>query len=179
MLLNVLAHEVHAASQGESLSPAMLFTAVACLQRRVQDSYAAVAQVAGHGILAFRDPQGIRPLCLGLRASVDGNETMFTSESVALEGMGFSHVREIVQLARLAGATSVALASTAPPVRHPKVYGVDWPARRKPASMGATHDEMRANVTADALVFQDLKALKAAIAGVNPALRELEISCFE
>jgi amidophosphoribosyltransferase len=44
--------------------------------------------------------------------------------------------------------------------------------------MGATHEEMRANVAADALVFQDLKALKAAIAGANPALRDLEISCF-
>ncbi len=86
--------------------------------------------------------------------------------------------RELVLLARRAGAAWVALASTAPPVLHPKAYGVDWPARRKPANLGATHEKMRTNVGADALVFQDLKALKAAIALANPALRELEISCF-
>ena len=87
--------------------------------------------------------------------------------------------REVVQLARNAGASYVALASTAPPVLHPKVYGVDWPARRKPAAIGGTREEMRRTVTADALVFQTLPALKAAIASASPALQQLETSCFD
>lgn len=338
VLLNVLAHELYSATKGADFTLAALFTAVAGLQRRVQGSYAAVAQVAGHGLLAFRDPQGIRPLCMGVRhADQQGDnpgapEYMLASESVALEGMGYRYLRdvapceavfvsldgslltrqlsapaparpsafefvslarpdsvidgasvyasrlklgellaqkvrtqidpatidvvmpfddvsrpaaiqlalklgikyregyihsrypgrmfdlpdqverrvvnsdintigsefrgkrillvedaivdaastrEIVQLARAAGATYVALASTAPPVLHPKVYGVDWPARRKPAAMGATHEAMRENVTADALVFQDIDALQAAITSANPSLRALEISCFD
>ena len=337
VLLNVLAHELHAASKGASFSADALFAAVAALQARVQGSYAAVAQFAGQGLLAFRDPLGVRPLCLGAREAAGGTEYMLASESVALEGMGFrfqrdvapgeavfissagalsarqvmagaqapapaarpsafefvslarpdsvidgasvyaarlklgellaeqvrteldtaaidvvmpvddisrpaaiqlalrlgidyregfiqnrypgrsfelpagaarravsqrlnaiaaefkgkrmllvedaivdgASSREVVQLARNAGASYVALASTAPPVLHPKVYGVDWPARRKPAAMGGTREEMRRTVTADALVFQTLPALKAAIASASPALQQLETSCFD
>jgi amidophosphoribosyltransferase len=380
VLLNVLAHELHAASQGAPFSADALFAAVGALQARVQGSYAAVAQIAGQGLLAFRDPLGVRPLCLGTRAAADGDEYMAASESVALEGMGFRFLRdvapgeavfidkagaliarqlaateraagrpvagaacsasaghaaratvaaraatgampglaapadrtaaphpaaspsafefvslarpdsvidgasvyaarlklgellasqvrseldvaaidvvmpvddisrpaaiqlalklgidyregfiqnrypgrsfdlpagaarravsqrlnaiaaefkgkrlllvedaivdgassrEVVQLARNAGASYVALASTAPPVLQPDVYGVDWPARRKPASIGGTREEMRRTVTADALIFQTLPALKAAIASASPALQQLETSCFD
>ena len=335
VLLNVLAHELHAASKGAGFSASALFAAVDALQARVRGSYAAVAQIAGQGLLAFRDPQGVRPLCLGARQTAAGTEYMLASESVALDGMGYSFLRdvapgeavfismdgtlrtsglwataphsaarpsafefvslarpdsvidgasvyaarlklgellaeqvlseldaigidvvmpvddisrpaaiqlalklgikyregfiqnrypgrsfdlpagtarravsqrlnaiasefkgmrmllvedaivdgassrEVVQLARKAGASYVALASTAPPVLHPDVYGVDWPARRKPAAMGGTREEMRNTVTADALVFQTLPALKAAIASVSPALQQLETSCFD
>lgn len=348
VLLNVLAHELHAASRGADFSAQALFAAVAILHARVQGSYAAVAQIAGRGLLAFRDPRGIRPLCLGVRNTAAGSDYMVASESVALDGMGYEFLRDVapgeavfigmdgvlrtwrpgapvssdragsgqagdtahlpatcpsafefvslarpdsvidgasvyaarlklgellaeqvrgeldpaaidvvmpvddiarpaaiqlahrlgivyregfiqnrypgrrfdlpagaarravnqrlnavtaefsgkrvllvedaivdgassreaVQLARQAGAIHVALASTAPPVLHPEVYGVDWPARRKPAAMGSTRDAMRAAVTADALVFQTLPALRAAIAGACPALRHLETSCF-
>jgi len=332
VLLNVLAHELHAASKGASFSVDALFAAVAALHARVQGSYAAVAQIAGQGLLAFRDPLGVRPLCIGARSTAAGEEYMVASESVALEGMGFRFLRdvapgealfagtagtlaslhpaphpaarpsafefvslarpdsiidgasvyaarlklgellaeqvrseldtsgidvvmpvddiarpaaiqlalklgidyregfiqnrypgrsfdlpagaarravsqrlnaiaaefkgkrlllvedaivdgassrEVVQLARKAGAGYVALASTAPPVLQPDVYGVDWPARRKPAAMGGTREEMRLAVTADALVFQTLSALKAAISSVSPALQQLETSCFD
>lgn len=335
VLLNVLAHELHAASKGAGFSAMALFEAVAALQARVQGSYAAVAQIAGQGLLAFRDPLGVRPLCLGERQTDAGTEYMLVSESVALDGMGYRFLRdvaageavfvsmdgtlrtsglwatspnpaarpsafefvslarpdsvidgasvyaarlklgellaeqvlneldaaridvvmpvddisrpaaiqlalklgikyregfiqnrypgrsfdlpagavrravsqrlnaiasefkgkrillvedaivdgassrEVVQLARNAGANFVALASTAPPVLHPDVYGVDWPARRKPAAMGGTREEMRSTVTADALVFQTLPALKAAIASASPALQQLETSCFD
>jgi amidophosphoribosyltransferase len=332
VLLNVLAHELHVACHGRDFSAEALFTAVGALQARVQGSYAVVALVAGRGLLAFRDPQGVRPLCLGMQPPEDGAGFMVASESVALDGMGYGLVRdiapgeavfitaagelamrqlaagtparpcafefvslarpdsvidgasvyaarlklgellaaqvrseidaaaidvvmpvddisrpaaiqlalrlgvkhregfiqnhypgrsfdlpagaarrapglrlnaiaaefkgrrvllvedaivdgassrEVVQLARSAGASYVALASTAPPVLQPKAYGVDWPARRKPAALGSTREEMRSAVTADALVFQTLPALKDAIASASPALQQLETSCFD
>src|SRR3954462_4576677 len=66
VLLNVLAHEIQEATTGLSLDPESIFKAVSVLLRRVRGAYAAVAQIAGHGLLAFRDPYGIRPLCLGI-----------------------------------------------------------------------------------------------------------------
>jgi amidophosphoribosyltransferase len=72
-----------------------IFKAVAVLHRRVRGGYAAVAQIAGVGLLAFRDPFGIRPLCLGINESPEGVEYLIASESVALEGMGFRFVRDI------------------------------------------------------------------------------------
>src|SRR5471032_1560379 len=65
------------------------------LDRRVRGGYAAVAQIAGVGLLAFRDPFGIRPLCLGINETEQGTEYLIASESVALEGMGFRFVRDI------------------------------------------------------------------------------------
>jgi amidophosphoribosyltransferase len=332
VLLNVLAHEIQEATSGYTLDTDAVFKAVAAVHRRVRGAYAVVAQIAGHGLLAFRDPYGIRPLCIGVNETEHGTEYLVASESVALEGMGFRFVRdiapgeavfidddgklferqcadnpslnpcafefvylarpdsvidgasvyaarlklgellagqvrseidaaaidvvmpvddisrpaaiqlalrlgvkyregfiqnryrgrsfdlpagatrrapglrlnaiaaefkgrrvllvedaivdgassrEIVQLARSAGAHYVALASTAPPVLQPKAYGVDWPARRKPAALGSTREEMRSAVTADALVFQTLPALKDAIASASPALKQLETSCFD
>ena len=89
VLLNVLAHELERSTRGLPLRPEDVFTAVRHVHRRVQGSYAVVALIAGHGLLAFRDPYGIRPLCLG--RSSDGT-AMVASESVALEGTG--HVFE-------------------------------------------------------------------------------------
>ncbi len=65
VLLNVLAHELQIATDGYSLDPDSIFKAVAGLHRRAKGSYAVVAQIAGYGVLAFRDPFGIRPLVLG------------------------------------------------------------------------------------------------------------------
>ena len=91
VLLNVLAHEIEKTTRGLPLQPLDLFKAVSNLHLRVKGSYAVVALIAGHGVLAFRDPFGIRPLCMGR-----GNGTvMLASESVALEGTNHVFDRDI------------------------------------------------------------------------------------
>jgi len=330
VLLNVLAHEIARASSGAPLKSADVFAAVRAVHRRVKGSYAVIALIAGYGLLAFRDPFGIRPLCLG-RGS-DGS-VMLASESVALEGTlhhldrdvapgeavfvhadgrieteqcaqvsslnpcvfeyvylarpdsvmdgisvyqarlnmgetlakrvistvppsdidaiipipessrpsamqlaqllglpyreGFvknryvgrtfimpgqgarkksvrqklnaiasefkgkrvllvddSIVRgttskEIVQMARDAGATKVYLASAAPPVRHPNVYGIDMPTRAELVAHGRTVEEVRQWIGADALIYQDVAAMKQAVGRINPQVAGFEASCFD
>ncbi len=83
VLLNVFAHELEMAGRDLPLTPAQIFKAVATVHKRIKGSYGVIALIAGHGLLAFRDPYGIRPLCFGQAA--DG-EVMVASESVALEG---------------------------------------------------------------------------------------------
>ncbi|CAM2196705.1 amidophosphoribosyltransferase [Paraburkholderia sp. A1RI_3L] len=95
VLLNVLAHEVQLSSSGLQLDPAALFKAVAGVHRRVRGSYAIVSLIADYGLLAFRDPFGIRPLCIGKMETPEGTEWMVASESVALEGIGFEFVRDV------------------------------------------------------------------------------------
>ncbi|UMR30586.1 amidophosphoribosyltransferase [Massilia sp. MB5] len=333
VLLNVLAHEIQKATTGYSLEPATLFQAVTVLNRRVRGGYAAVAQIAGVGMLGFRDPYGIRPLCLGVNETPEGIEYLIASESVALEGVGFRFVRdvapgeaifidaenklhsqicadnpslnpcvfefvylarpdsvidgasvyatrlkmgeylaekikreipdgdidvvmpipdssrpaaiqlalrlgveyregfiknryigrtfimpgqaarkksvrqklnaigdefkdknvllvddsivrgttsrEIVQMAREAGAKKVIFASAAPPVIYPNVYGIDMPTRDELIAYGRTTEEVCKEITADYLVYQDIEALKQSIADVNPALTKFEASCFD
>jgi amidophosphoribosyltransferase len=95
VLLNVLANELQAAAVGVSLDPDTIFKAVSVLHQRVQGAYACVAEIAGYGVLAFRDPWGIRPLCYGVAETDQGPEYLIASESVALEGLGFRFVRDI------------------------------------------------------------------------------------
>jgi amidophosphoribosyltransferase len=95
VLLNVLANELQAAASGVSLDVDTIFNAVAEVHRRVRGAYACVAEIAGYGVLGFRDPFGIRPLCYGAAETDHGTEYMIASESVALEGMGFRFVRDV------------------------------------------------------------------------------------
>jgi amidophosphoribosyltransferase len=95
VLLNVLAHELQSAISGYSLDPASLYRAVSGVHRRVRGSYAIVALIAGYGLLAFRDPFGIRPLAIGKQETAQGTEWMIASESVAIEGIGFEFVRDV------------------------------------------------------------------------------------
>ncbi|UDG82347.1 amidophosphoribosyltransferase [Candidatus Vallotia cooleyia] len=95
VLLNVLAHELQLATTGFSLKPDAMFKAVSGVHRRVQGSSAIVALIAGYGLLAFRDPHGIRPLVIGKHDIDQGTEWMIASESVALEGIGFEFIRDI------------------------------------------------------------------------------------
>ena len=333
VLLNVLAHEIQLATSGYSLDPSALFKAVSMLHKRVRGSYAVVAQIAGYGLLAFRDPFGIRPLCIGFNDTDKGSEYMVASESVALEGLGFRFLRdvmpgeaifidldgklhnqqcadnpilspcafefvylarpdsvidgasvyatrlkmgeylaekikrqftagdidvvmpipdssrpaamelalklnldyregliknryigrtfimpgqalrkksvrqklntissefkgksvllvddsivrgttsrEIVQMARDSGAKRVIIASAAPPVKYPNVYGIDMPTRNELIAHGRTDEEVCREITADALVYQDIDALKHSISDVNPLLKNFEASCFD
>ena len=330
VLLNVLAHELEKATRGATLGPAEVFAAVAGVHRRVRGSYAVIAQIAGHGLLAFRDPFGIRPLCIG--RGKDGT-VMVASESVTLEGTGhvferdvapgeavfvsldgqiksqqcaehsqlspciFEYVylarpdsvldgisvykarmslgetlaqrvisvvppteidvvipipessrpsatelahligkpyregfvknryvgrtfimpgqavrsrsvrqklnaiasefegrnvllvddsivrgttsREIVQMAREAGARKVYMASAAPPVRFPNVYGIDMPTKEELVAHGRTVEEVRQIIGADALIYQDVDAMKRAIGSLNPSLKGFDASCFD
>ena len=331
VLLNVLAHELGRASNGQRLEVADMFSAVRAVHQRLKGSYAVIAMIAGHGLLAFRDPHGIRPLCLG--SSEDGATTMLASESVALEGLGialhrdvapgeavfvdlqgcvttqqcaaatalnpclFEYVylarpdstldgisvyrarlkmgetlakrlvsylppneidavipvpessrpsamqlaqtlgrpyregfvknryvgrtfimpgqavrkksvrqklnavasefkgknvllvddsivrgttsKEIVQMARDAGANKVFLASAAPPVRYANVYGIDMPSEKDLVAHGRSEEEVRQLIGCDALIYQDLGALKSIIAELNPAIDNVDSSCFD
>ncbi|RFB73983.1 MULTISPECIES: amidophosphoribosyltransferase [unclassified Herbaspirillum] len=333
VLVNVFAHELQQATTGYSLDPAAVFKAVAMVHKRVRGSYAVVAQIAGYGLLGFRDPYGIRPMCLGFNETDKGSEYMLASESVALEGLGFRFLRdvmpgeaifidndgklynqqcaenptlnpcafefvylarpdsvidgasvyasrlkmgeylaekvrreiasgeidvvmpipdssrpaamelalklnldyregfiknryigrtfimpgqglrkksvrqklnaigsefkgksvllvddsivrgttsrEIVQMAREAGAKRVIFASAAPPVKFPNVYGIDMPTRDELIAYGRTDEEVCREITADALVYQDVEDLKRSISDINPALRNFEASCFD
>ena len=331
VLINVLAHELGIAARDRALTPDAMFDAVRAVHRRVRGSYAAIALIAGHGLLAFRDPFGIRPLCFG--EGEPGHEVIVASESVALEGTGHKLVRdiapgeaifvdldggiqtrqcadhpslnpcvfeyvylarpdsvldgisvyqarlnlgetlaqrlvstmppseidvvipipessrpsamqlaqrigkpyregfvknryvgrtfimpgqgmrkesvrqklnaiasefagrnvllvddsivrgttsqEIVQMARDAGARKVYMASAAPPVRHPNVYGIDMPTREELVAHGRSIEEVRRIIGADALIYQDVQAMKQAIASVNPRVTRFDASCFD
>ncbi|MFT3816873.1 MAG: amidophosphoribosyltransferase [Rubrivivax sp.] len=329
VLINVLAHELELAARELPLPPDEIFKAVAAVHRRIKGSYAVVALIAGHGLLAFRDPYGIRPLCMG-----EGEgEVMLASESVAIEGTGHKAVRdvapgeaifvdlqgrvharqcaehpalnpcmfeyvylarpdsvidgvsvyqarlnlgeslaqrvinamppseidvvipipessrpsamqlaqkigrpyregfvknryvgrtfimpgqavrkksvrqklnaigvefrgrnvllvddsivrgttskEIVQMAREAGAKKVYMASAAPPVRHPNVYGIDMPTREELIAHNRTVEEIRRYIGADALIYQDVDAMKRVVKALNPKLDGFEASCFD
>ncbi len=333
VLINVLAHELQRAVGSAALTPALLFDAVRALHKRVRGSYAVVALIAGHGLLAFRDPFGIRPLVYGQSDGADGSAVMVASETVALEGTGHRPVRdvapgeaifidmngrlhnaqcadtpqlypclfeyvylarpdsvidgvsvyqarlnmgetlaqrvintlapsdidvvipipessrpsamqlahkigrpyregfvknryvgrtfimpgqqtrrrsvrqklnaigmefkgrnvllvddsivrgttskEIVQMAREAGARRVYMASAAPPVRFPNIYGIDMPTREELIAHGRSVEQVRAYIGADALIYQDLEAMKRVVHALNPALAGFEASCFD
>ncbi len=330
VLINVLAHELGQAAADQPLAPESIFKAVAAVHRRVKGSYAVIALIAGHGLLAFRDAFGIRPLCLG--QGPDG-AVMLASESVAIEGTGHKVLRdvapgeavfvdlqgrlhtrqcaqnpslnpclfefvylarpdsvmdgisvyqarlnmgetlaqrvistmppseidvvipipessrpsamqlahrigkpyregfvknryvgrtfimpgqavrkksvrqklnaigvefkdrnvllvddsivrgttskEIVQMAREAGARRVYMASAAPPVRFPNVYGIDMPSKEELIAHGRSIEEIRLFIGADALIYQDIDAARRAVGSLNPALAGFEASCFD
>ena len=330
VLLNVFAHELERATRGVPLQPEDVFAAVRAVHQRIRGSYAVIALIAGHGLVAFRDPHGIRPLAMG--RSQDGT-VMVGSESVALDGTGhvferniapgeaifvtqdgtlhaqqcadapklqpcifefvylarpdsaldgisvyqarlnlgealakrvvstlppsqidviipipessrpsatqLAHLlgvpyregfvknryvgrtfimpgqgvrkksvrqklnaivsefkgrnvllvddsivrgttsREIVQMARDAGANKVYLASAAPPVRFPNVYGIDMPTSAELVAHGRSIEEVREWIGCDALIYQDVDGMKKAIGALNPQLDGFDASCFD
>eukprot|EP00040_Diaphanoeca_grandis_P022972 m.124300 g.124300 ORF g.124300 m.124300 type:complete len:501 (+) comp29054_c0_seq2:191-1693(+) len=100
-LLNVLAAELDIACVSnkdglESLTSEKVFLAVEAVHKRVHGSYAVVAMLTGWGVLGFRDPHGIRPLCVGIRKQADGVvERVIASESVVMKSMGFAFERDV------------------------------------------------------------------------------------
>ena len=95
ILLNVFAHELSAQTDKLTVQADDIFRAVQAVHRRCRGGYAAVALIAGYGMVAFRDPNGIRPLVYGVRDSEAGREWMVASESVALAVSGFHLVQDI------------------------------------------------------------------------------------
>ena len=329
VLMNVMAHEI---ARQETLTPEAVFDAVSAVHRRCRGGYAIVSVVLGLGLVAFRDPHGIRPLVLGKREGAEGMEYAVASESVALDLTGFTRVRDvapgeaivitasgqlharqcatpaahapcifeyvyfarpdsmienvsvhkarmrmgvklgekilrlrpdhdidtiipipdssrdaalevanvlgvkyregfiknryvgrtfimpgqgervksvrrklnpiplefrnrvvllvddsivrgttsqqIVQMARDAGARKVYLASAAPPVRHPNIYGIDMPAASELIAHGRSEEDVQAELGCDWLIYQDLADLEWAVAEGNAALAGFDSSCF-
>ena len=94
VLLNVFAHELQIRANGHP-TPDQIHAAVEAVHRRCKGGYAVVALIVGIGIVAFRDPNGIRPLVLGERKSDRGNDYMVASESVALDVLQFQRLRDV------------------------------------------------------------------------------------
>jgi amidophosphoribosyltransferase len=94
VLLNIFASELQRVGTPR-VTPADIFAAASAVYRRCRGGYAVVAMVIGHGILGFRDPNGIRPLVLGSRRTARGTEYMLASESVALAMLSFELVRDV------------------------------------------------------------------------------------
>jgi amidophosphoribosyltransferase len=86
--------------------------------------------------------------------------------------------KQIVQMAREAGARKVYLASAAPPVRYPNVYGIDMPAATELVAHGRSEGEVQDFIGCDWLIYQDLPDLVAAVQEGNPQLEAFDTSCF-
>lgn len=82
-------------------------------------------------------------------------------------------------MAREAGARKVYMASAAPPVRHPNVYGIDMPTKEELIAHGRSIEEIRVYIGADQLIYQDVDAMKRVVAALNPAIKGFEASCFD
>lgn len=331
VLLNVFAHELHIRANGKP-TPQQVFDAVGAVHKRCSGGYAVVAMIIGYGIVAFRDPHGIRPLIMGKRSTDAGDEFMVASESVALDVLQFQILRDvrpgetiviendgvlhsqdyagdtwhtpcifefvyfarpdsiidnlsvykarlrmgeqlagkivrewpdhdidvvipipdtsrtsavqvahhlgvkyregfiknryigrtfimpgqeerrksvrrklnaiklefrgknvllvddsivrgttsrqIIKLAREAGARSVYFASAAPPVRYPNVYGIDMPAVSELIASNRTVEEVQKLIGADRLIYQDLHGLVRSVRHNNSETREFDTSCF-
>jgi amidophosphoribosyltransferase len=87
--------------------------------------------------------------------------------------------KEIVQMAREAGARKVFMASAAPPVRFPNVYGIDMPTREELIASSRSVEQIREFIDADALIYQDVDAMKRVVGALNPKLASFEASCFD
>ncbi len=94
ILLNVFAHELMKSGKLR-IDENDVFEAVSGVHKRCHGGYAAIAMIVGYGVVAFRDPFGIRPVCFGYRDTDDGREYMIASESVALDALGFELMRDL------------------------------------------------------------------------------------
>ncbi len=94
VLLNVFAHELQLCGKLEPASEDV-FSAVSNVHKRCRGAYAVVGLIANYGLFAFRDPNGIRPLCFGVRRTDKGNEYAVVSESVVLDNLGFDLIRDL------------------------------------------------------------------------------------
>ncbi len=94
VLLNIFAHELQKTG-GMRLTPSELFSALKKVYQRVHGAYSAIAMITGYGIIAFRDPYGIRPLVYGKRKTELGFDYMIASESIALDALGYQLIDDV------------------------------------------------------------------------------------
>ncbi len=94
VLLNVFAQELLKRNKLQP-TPEDIFVAIEGMQKRIRGGYACVALIANYGLVAFRDPNGIRPLVFGKRETSKGIEYMVASESVALDVLGYQLIRDV------------------------------------------------------------------------------------
>jgi len=333
ILLNVLAHSIEQSTKENVLTSDIVFDAASSVYKRCKGAFAVVSMINNFGLLAFRDPYGIRPLVVGVKESSRGPEFIVASESVALDVLGFKLLRdvepgeaifidldgnfyskicmqgfkrapcifeyvylarpdsvidkvsvyqtrlnmgkslakkikkdwsklkidvvipipdtsrpsahevalvldaefregfiknryigrtfimpgqalrkksvrqklnpirvefagknvlliddsivrgttskEIIQMARDAGAKNVYFASAAPPVKFPNVYGIDMPSRTELLAFKKTDQQICKEIGADALIYQDLEDLKENIMQENKNLTQFDCSCFD
>ena len=96
VLLNILAHGLSTATRDkDSFEPHMIFTAITEVFHRCKGGYAVVGMIAGKGMFAFRDANGIRPLVVGSRWNGNRNDYMVASESCALDASGFEYMQDV------------------------------------------------------------------------------------
>lgn len=94
VLLNVFAHELQSFGKFR-IGPDDIFSAIERVHERCSGGYSAVAMITGVGIVAFRDPYGIRPIVFGKRETVKGMDYIVASESVAIDALGFELIRDL------------------------------------------------------------------------------------
>ncbi|KAF5836288.1 phosphoribosyltransferase-like protein [Dunaliella salina] len=118
---------------------------------------------------------------MSVRRKLNAMSTVFKGKSVLLVDDSIvrgTTMSQIVNMVRNAGARKVYLASAAPPVRHPNVYGVDMPSRKEFVAHGLTEDQICESLGADGLIYQDVDDLVAVGNELNPSITQFEASCF-
>ncbi len=116
-----------------------------------------------------------------VRQKLSPMETEFQGKSVLLVDDSIvrgTTSREIVEMVRAAGARKVYIASAAPEVRYPNVYGIDMPTREELIANGRSAEEIAAEIGADGIVFQNLDDLEHVVKKLNPGIRSFDSSCF-
>ncbi|EGY28241.1 Glutamine phosphoribosylpyrophosphate amidotransferase, partial [Candidatus Regiella insecticola 5.15] len=117
-----------------------------------------------------------------VRRKLNVNRAEFRNQNVLLVDDSIvrgTTSKQIVQMAREAGAKNVYFASAAPEIRFPNVYGIDMPSANELVANNRTPDDIKKFIGADALIFQDLEDLKAAVTEGNPDITEFECSVFD
>jgi len=118
--------------------------------------------------------RSIRHKLNAIEEEFQGKDVLLVDDSIVRGNTS----RQIVQLARAAGARKVLFASTAPPLVHPCVYGIDMSTRREFVARGRTHDEVAREIGADAVIYQNLDDLVASVTDDHPQIRQMCTACF-
>ena len=123
-----------------------------------------------------------RDLAVQTASAIDASfRSVRASATMLARDISFAQPSEaqIIELAREAGARKVYFASAAPPVRYPNVYGIDMPTSKELVAHGRTVEEVREAIGCDALIYQDVEAMKRAVGSLNSAISGFDASPFD